>query len=354
LLKPDQEWYGSRCAMETHFSPDGIHWSKPVSRTGPCGDRNSAFYNPFRKVWVFSIRSYLPFGGLKPPQRCRRYWESPDLIANLPWKCREPKLWVGADQDDLRLPPRRIQPQLYNLDAVAYESVLLGLFSLMRTFPDKKIQRCKLNEVSLGYSRDGFHWARPDRRSFLPVSNQERAWNWGNVQSAGGGCLIVGDKLYFYCSGRSGTPTFHGAGVSTGLAILRRDGFASMDAVEAEGVLTTRPLRFSGSRLFVNLDAPDGALRVEVADEEGKAIEPFSKDLCNAVEGDRTRAAVTWRNATDLSALAGRAVRFRFHLRKGSLYAFWVSPDASGASLGYVAAGGPGFTASRDLPRPPQ
>jgi hypothetical protein len=31
-------------------------------------------------------------------------------------------------------------------------------------------------------------------------------------------------------------------------------------------------------------------------------------------------------------------------LKKASLYAFWVSRDASGASQGYVAAGGPGLT----------
>jgi hypothetical protein len=33
---------------------------------------------------------------------------------------------------------------------------------------------------------------------------------------------------------------------------------------------------------------------------------------------------------------------------KGALYAFWVSPDAGGASHGYVAAGGPGFPGATD------
>jgi hypothetical protein len=32
-------------------------------------------------------------------------------------------------------------------------------------------------------------------------------------------------------------------------------------------------------------------------------------------------------------------VRFRFHLTRGSLYAFWVSPSTTGASRGYLAAG---------------
>ena len=35
-------------------------------------------------------------------------------------------------------------------------------------------------------------------------------------------------------------------------------------------------------------------------------------------------------------------------LRNGALYSFWTTPDASGASHGYVAAGGPGFTGPTD------
>ena len=49
-----------------------------------------------------------------------------------------------------------------------------------------------------------------------------------------------------------------------------------------------------------------------------------------------------------LSRLAGTPVRFRFRLENASLYAFWVSPERSGVSQGYVAAGGPGFTGPAD------
>mgnify|MGYP006908271454 CR=1 FL=1 len=65
---------------------------------------------------------------------------------------------------------------------------------------------------------------------------------------------------------------------------------------------------------------------------------------------------MTWKGVTDLSALAGKTVRVRFHLQNGSLYSFWVSPETTGASHGYVAAGGPGFTGHRDTvgQTPPQ
>ncbi len=138
------------------------------------------------------------------------------------------------------------------------------------------------------------------------------------------------------------------AGAATGLATLRRDGFASMNAGEQAGILTTRPVVFSGSHLFVNLDAPAGSLRAEILDESGQPIEPFTLENCEPVSGDGTRLAVQWRGVENLAALAGRPVRFRFELQSGKLYAFWVSPDSSGASHGYVAAGGPGFTGPTD------
>ena len=65
------------------------------------------------------------------------------------------------------------------------------------------------------------------------------------------------------------------------------------------------------------------------------------------VSGDKTLLAVP----IDLSGVGGAPVRFRFHLRKGRLYAFWVSADPAGASGGSVAAGGPAFAGRRDLPR---
>ena len=87
---------------------------------------------------------------------------------------------------------------------------------------------------------------------------------------------------------------------------------------------------------------------MEVLDAGGKVIAPLSRDNCTPLHADKTLQAVSWKGAADLSGVAGKAVKFRFHLRKARLYAFWVSPALSGASHGYVAAGGPGFTGPRD------
>jgi hypothetical protein len=297
--------------------------------------------------------------------QCRLYWETRDFfytnwrLARFGYANYErtapdysfktlpgaPLLWFGCDRLDRAEPAGTdaLKPELNNLDAVAYENLLLGLFTIEEQKPDV-VSSQKRGGVTLGFSRDGFHWDRPAREmAAIPAAGLDpTAWNHRGTQSVGGGCLVVGDRLYFYVGGLGASEW------STGLAFLRRDGFAAMEAGDTEGSLTTRPVTFDGKGLFVNVDDPNGELRAEVLDKDGRVIKRFSRENSDVVRADKTLQALNWKGAKDLSGLIGKPVRFRFHLKRGSLYAFWVSPDESGASLGYVAAGGPGFTGPRD------
>jgi len=333
-------------------SHDGIHWMNHTV-TGPVGDRSTHFYNPFRKKWVQSVRSY--FRG-----RSRNYWESDDFLAGAKRDVGESVMWVAADRDDLPDPEIGDTPQLYNIDAVAYESLMLGIFEIHRG-PDNEI--CanlglpKITELNFAYSRDGFHWHRPDRRAQIPAERRD-VWDRGYVQSVGGLCTVRGDKLWFYYTGFQGNTNKRTKDESinsgmydcgaTGVAFLRRDGFASMDADGNGGVLLTRPVTFSGKHLFVNADIPKGQLRVSVLNEDGIPIAPFTMGNSIPFVGNSTLEFMRWKDGADLSALSGKAVRFRFELTNGSLYAFWVSRDESGRSDGYVAGGGFGFTGMTD------
>jgi len=339
-----------RWSLALRCSKDGIHWSQPVAVSATTvGDRTTVHYNPFRKKWVFGLRI-----GMSGVGRSRAYFEHSNAIDGTKQIANGAVPWLCADRlDPHHLDPSysKIEPQLYNHDAVGYESLMLGLFSIWQGPPNSECARLKIqkrNEVLVGFSRDGFHWHRPDRKRFLTVNPTKGAWNWGNVQSAGGCCLVVRDKLYFYVSGRMLSDRFWDGNCHTGLATMRRDGFASMHAGEEPGLLTTRPVTFKGKYLFVNADAPKGQLQAEVLDHNGQVIEPFALNKCNPIKADTTLQEVTWKGVEDLSAVAGKPVRFRFYLKNGRLYSFWVSPDKSGASYGYVAAGGPGFTGPRD------
>ena len=337
-------------ALRLYTSPDGVRWREGRA-PGPAGDRSTFFYNPFRGVWVFSLRAEDASG----LNRYRRYAES-GQFSDAGWRPQDAVLWTGADALDVIRPDINTRPELYNLDAVAYESLLLGMFTMYR---GERPQREKPNDICIGFSRDGFHWHRPWRDAFIPVSDDQGSWNWSNVQSAGGVCLVAGDRLYFYVSGRQGIAGTSLPGVcSTGVATLRRDGFASLSdewpaglarrVFAAPGTLTTRPLRFTGAELFVNA-AIDGELRVEVLDREGRVIEPYRIEACEPVTGDSTRHRVRWRGGVSLRDLADDAVRFRFALSRAKLYSFWVSPSDRGNSNGYVGAGGPSFSRARDV-----
>jgi len=221
--------------MNIYFSPDGIHWSEPQLQTiNSVSDRTTVFWNPFRNVWVNSARgsATLPATSKNPNHysRVRYYSESRDLKN---WSPVDPleAFWTGPDEDD---PPYAgaggALPELYNLDAVPYESVLVGLFSWFNPGPAYNSSYGPgpdLVELGVGFSRDGFHWVRPTRgggrNAFIAATNVEGTWNAYNTQSSGGGFLVVGDELWFYFSGRSLRKPAIGVG-STGLAVLRRDG----------------------------------------------------------------------------------------------------------------------------------
>lgn len=347
--KGDRRWQ-----MILKYSPDGIHWSRGVAQSGDMGDRTTAFYNPFTKKWVMSLRAGTPVSS-----RSRYYIENsdPEMLVSLAHRTKPDAddknivFWFTPDDKELRherFP--EVEPGIYNFDAIPYESIMLGFYSAWagpenRVCEQEGIQ--KRNVLSLGYSRDGFHFSRPTHQPFMNVNESEGAWNWGNMQSVNGVPLIVGDSLYFYCSGRRLNDIMWDSYTSTGLAKLRRDGFVSMHAGAGEGSLTTEPIVFDGKYLFVNADVKGrkAQLLVEVLDADGNPVEGYAKADCTGVKRtDSTKAMITWRNHEDLSALAGQPVRLRFYLKDGDLYSFWISPWPTGESRGYTAGGGPGLS----------
>lgn len=326
-----------------YTSADGVKWSEAIP-AGDSSDYSSFFYNPFRRRWIYSIKASVP-----PRHRLRRYAESAGFGEENVFNTSV--YWVGADRLDLPDPRIGDTPQLYSLGGVAYESLMLGMF-FIHVGPHntvcQKLKTPKTIDLKLGFSRDGFHWDRPWREAFIPSTRTEGAWDKGYVHSPGGILFVVGDQLIFPYSGCSGKVADGRkgmyAGQSIGLATLRRDGFASM-GTDSQGSLTTRPVRFQGQHLFVNHATSGGGLRVEAIAADGSVAA-----RSETVSGDRTREAIRWEGGGSLEGLKGQPVRFRFHLTKGRLYAFLVSPDPEGASYGYLGGGSPEARGVRDLP----
>lgn len=196
----------------------------------------------------------------------------------------------------------------------------------------KNVWRKGTTEVRLVMSHDaGKSWQRvSDRDVWLPHHPDDNGYDRLPCLA----CPVrVGDELRFYYACwngdhlaffRDGRPYYPNRmrNSSTAWATLRVDGYVSLDAENDAGTLTTKPMRFDGKALTVNLVAPRGALRAELQDEAGKPLPGFSLADSTPVTGDGISRPVRWKNDPDLKALAGRTVRLRFELKNGALYSF--------------------------------
>ncbi|MBQ4624551.1 MAG: glycosyl hydrolase family 32 [Clostridia bacterium] len=316
-------------------SADGIHFEK-ISLTSEVFDRSTMFYNPFRKKWVYSIRS--THDNEQGWFRARDYRECDDFLQGAAWSEEDAKFWMATDALDKPLPYIGFAPQLYNVDCVGYESLMLGMFQIMYG-PENNVCEAagvpKITELIPMYSRDGYHFSRPNRKSIINAEIHDGAWDRGYVQSVGGVTIIHGDELWIYYIGFAGDEKHAGEpwftnGIyrngATGLAKLRRDGFVSLDG---KGSITTRKLTFTGkSSLLVNAK---GGVQVFLLDEDGNEL-----DRTTPFVGDSTGEILHFER-TDVASLNGQTIRLRFEV-DGELYAFGFA-DKNGDCGGAHGAG---------------
>ena len=178
------------------------------------------------------------------------------------------------------------------------------------------------HHVQLACSRNLTSWTRlADRQPFIdtsPVGGD--AWDT-MLTFPPSAPLVRGDELWFYYTAgryRAKPPSPPPSNGAVCLAVLRGDGFMSLDAGEKPGTLLTKPFVLTGTKLLVNADATDGALDVEVLDTAGNTVA-----VSEPVLGDQPHATIQWMSS-DLADLKGKTITLRFKLRTASLYSFWV------------------------------
>jgi hypothetical protein len=178
-------------------------------------------------------------------------------------------------------------------------------------------------------SRDGKEFARLGGRVPFLRPGPSGSWNSRHVWAAPAP-IQMGNELWLYYWGsnmdHAGNidPAAKGE-IRTGLgrAILRLDGFVSLDAGYEWGEFTTPPIVFEGDSLVLNVDTgAGGVVFVEVLDADGKTIEGFSQAEALPTCGNDVALLVTWSSDSDLARLAGKPIRLRFAMRDCKLYAF--------------------------------
>ena len=240
---------------------------------------------------------------------------------------------------------------VYNFPVFPYEGMYIGLptFFYSTGLSGSGDNTDGIKDIQLTCSRDLINWDRlGDRRPFISASRTKDGllgiYDRNQISTASHP-VERGDELWFYYTGTKFRTSPYGfaldrstrhfsdlsplerADLEEGLsaiclAVLRRDGFISLDANEIGGSLLTCPISVVGSSLYLNLAVPKGQAVVEVLDGDGNPVVGLSKADCFPIAGDSVGVRVQWLNG-DLEALEGKEVQLRIYLTNGSLYSFW-------------------------------
>ncbi|MCK5704063.1 MAG: hypothetical protein KAI29_23075, partial [Cyclobacteriaceae bacterium] len=182
-----------------------------------------------------------------------------------------------------------------------------------------------LTEGLLMASRDGETFKRWNEAFLRPGIERGGTWNYGQQYIA---WSVVETK-----SALEGAPNEislyavenYWTGTSSDLRryTLRIDGFVSVNAPMSGGELITKPLTFTGSKLFLNFSSSAaGGIQVEIQDKNGKPLPGFTLEDSPPLFGDSIERIVTWKNGRDLSSLEGKTIRLRFLIKDADLFSF--------------------------------
>ena len=291
----------NKAVLNAYVSADGYRWKElaAIITDGKFDSQNLAFWDAERKEYACYYRDYR--NSTREIKRATSrdfvHWTPGEWVTyNLPPEqyytnaiepyFRAPHIYVGF--------PKRLLLGRKAIETHAFDGVSDGVF------------------IS---SRDGlvFHkWLEAFHRPGLDQEN----WTDRNNMAAWGIHELTPGEISIYYSRHYRHPT-NGMVRTT----IRTDGFVSVHAGGKTGEMVTKPLIFEGKELIINYStSAAGGIRVELQDEVGAPIPGFRLEDCPPIYGDQIERVVKWNSGSDLSSLAGKAVRLRFELTDADLY----------------------------------
>ncbi len=301
-------------ALFAFVSPDGLSWKLLRRRPVIKGTLPNMFDSQNLAFWDEERGHYVMF------LRCRR-----DGVRNI-MVCTSSDFvnWTDPQWVDFGNAPSE---ELYTSATVPYfraPHILMG-FPMRFLQGRKKIAEHPYPGVSDSLfmtSRDGGkQWLR-SREAFLRPGPMPERWSQRTNMMAWG-ILETAPEL-------SSMPTelslYSHENYATGPCRLRRhtlriDGFVAVRAPSRGGELHTKALRFAGRELVINhATSAAGSVRVEIRDAADKPIPGYTLRDCPEIYGDEIEHSVNWQGGSDVSRLAGKAVRLRFVLKDADLF----------------------------------
>jgi len=326
-------------------SPDGIHWRVDDHQLdfGGLGPRLG---DVIRLTRDWDTGAYLLYTRhpnawnplLNPKNPHSRAWSLPYYPADPAknnkrriWLCQSWDLLHWSEPQEVLIPDDtddNLDESFNSLGMLRIGNVRVGFLNVLHMVDGTA-------DVQLVHSRDGVCWQRsPHRKSFLSTGLVDD-WD-AYMVSMPTAPIECGDELWLYYGGanlhhnwwlvgsREGLdlpevhrPTEFSSGM--GLAILRKDGFVSLNATVREGIVVTRPVRLSGWPLFFNARCQAGGyLDVEIVDADDNVIPGFLRSNFQRFSGDSTRSLIQWQGAPTIPL--DRPVKLRFFMLHCDVY----------------------------------
>lgn len=302
-------------------SEDGLRWRKlrdqPVLTKGAFDSQNVPFWSEQEQCYVCYFRVFVK--GIRRVSRST----SKDFVT---WTA--PVLMHYGDQPIEQLYTNQTSPY--------FRAPHIYVGTAARFFPGRRVltaEQAKAIKVDPGYfndcsdgvlltTRGGDRYDRTFMEGFLCPGTGLENWVSRTNYPALNIVRTGPAEMSLYANQNYGQPTSHLRRYS-----LRLDGFASVTAPYTGGELLTKPLTFTGKELSLNFaTSAAGGVSVEIQDASGKPLPGFA--LADAVEtiGNEIDRVVHWKSGSNVSALAGKAVRLRFVMKDARLYALQFRP----------------------------
>jgi len=303
-----QSIYLNKGFLNGYYSSDGIHWLKwdePILYDGAFDTLNVAF-------WDKNIGKYRCYSRyFEDKVRAIQIATSDDFLH---WSEHQPNQYAEG------IPLEQFYTSA-TVQCPGAEHMYLS-FPMRIAVDRKKSMRNRLSaqgvtDAVMMSSRDGLHWDRTFMEAWVRAGLDQLNWADRNQMIARGIVETAPDEFSLYISEHYRSDTNRLRRMT-----VRKHGFASVNASYTGGEMVTRPVVFSGNRLFLNYSTSAvGSVKVEVQDASGVPIEGFTLDDTDEMYGDSISEAVTWHEGRSLEELKGEAVRFRFVMKDADLYA---------------------------------
>ncbi len=301
------------------ISPDGIHWT-PASEAplivanSDC--HNGLFRDPDSGLYHISFRTNCPD---------RRVWrsESEDFLH---W--RRPVLALEPDEHD------PIQTQIYGMQMAPYGPFILGWPMRYATWEsDTKAEKMNGNwDIEFAFSRGGYCWHRPMRGEYFIGRGDGGEWTTGLI-SVASSPLFFEDEIRFYfsaCRHQHGD-AYEAKRFQIGATSIRPDRFIGLraDGFNGPAELETRPFAVDAPAVYLNANAEDGKLRVQLTDQERTPLPGFEFDNCVPLRTDEIAHKVEWKGSPAASQYTNKPIRLQVRADKAILYAVSFSDDTA-------------------------